>query len=365
MKRHYFFLGIVIIFMVILMAHQHMILKKGNSKKRRFSIKVLFYLVIIYFGFSYTFYYSLKNSKKISNEDFINLLVKTGNANMFTQYHIPNLVNSTMKFIFDIDFRKPVTVFNSSILKYGSSNKKINKNKTIQLEYNDDYSDMDDLKNISSYINDPNPKEVKQPVIYLYNSHQLENYSNENLDVYGITPNVMMASYVFREKLSELGIDSIVEEENLSELLSKNGWNYSYSYQASRILLEKKKKDYPGLKYFIDIHRDSVGKSASTIKIGDVNYAKVLFVIGLDYSGWEANYQFAEKINQMINVSYSGLSRGIMKKSGMNVNGVYNQDFSPNCILIEVGGVENTIEEVYQTINVLAQVLSKYIKGDY
>ena len=51
-----------------------------------------------------------------------------------------------------------------------------------------------------------------------------------------------------------------------------------------------------------------------------------------------------------------------MKKTGMNVNGVYNQDFSPNCILIEVGGVSNNIDEVNQTMNVLAKIISKYIK---
>ena len=47
----------------------------------------------------------------------------------------------------------------------------------------------------------------------------------------------------------------------------------------------------------------------------------------------------------------------------MNVNGIYNQDLSPNTLLIEVGGVDNTIEEVYNTIEALANVLNKYIKG--
>lgn len=39
------------------------------------------------------------------------------------------------------------------------------------------------------------------------------------------------------------------------------------------------------------------------------------------------------------------------------------QNLSPNCILIEVGGNENTIEEVYNTIEVLADILNKYISG--
>ena len=331
-------------------------MKLKSYKKKRFGLIV--YFILIYLSFSYTFYYSLKHAKRISNEEFVNLLVKTGNANILNQYRLPNLVNSTVKLLFNVDFIHPASILNSSVFKSGNSYT----DKVISLEYNDDYSNMNDLKEISDYINDPNPKEIDNPIIYLYNSHQLENYSNEKLDVYGITPNVMMASYVLREKLSELGIASIVEEGNMSEILDRNGWNYAYSYQASRIFMEEKKKQYDSLKYYIDIHRDSVGKSGTFITINQLDYARVLFVIGLDYTGWEANYQLALSLHQMIENDYPGLSRGIMKKTGMNVNGVYNQDFSSNCILIEVGGVSNNIDEVYNTMNALANIISKYIK---
>ena len=345
------------------MAHKHMNLKNVKKMKRFHKIRIICYFFVIYISFSYTFYYSLKNNKKVSNEEFINLMMAAGNGNVLNQYRMPNLVNSTMKFILGIDFTKPSTILNSSILKYGNIDSRLN-GKRITLEYNDDYSDMEDLKNVSEYISDPNPKDTNAPIVYLYNSHQLENYSSDNLDLYGVTPNVMMASYVLREKLNEMGISSIVEDGNLSEILARNGWNYSYSYQASRSLMEEKRKQYRSLKYFIDIHRDSVGRNSTVAKIGNITYAKVLFVVGMDFNGWEANFQFAEKLNQMIYDKYPLLSRGIMKKTGMNVNGVYNQDISPNCILIEVGGVENKIDEVYQTMNVLADILSQYIKGD-
>ena len=344
------------------MAHKHMNLKKRKPNKLFLSFKLFYYFFIIYFFFAGTFYISFRNTKKITNEEFVNFLIRTGNSNILGRYKLPNLVNSTIKLILSIDLSRPVTYFNSSILKYGDLNKSISK--SINLEYNDDYSNMDELKEVSDYINDPNPQNINKPVLYLYNSHQLENYSNNNLEIYGITPNVMMASYVLREKLLALGVNSIVEEANMSDILSKNGWNYSYSYQASRGLIESKMKQYPSLKYYIDIHRDSVGKDITTVSINGINYAKVLFVIGLDYNGWEANYQFVSKLNQMIENGFPGLSRGIMKKTGLNVNGVYNQDISPNCILIEVGGVENTIDEVYQTMNALSKILCEYINGD-
>ncbi len=344
------------------MAYKKMSLKNPKKAKRRRKIKFLFYSIFIYLSFSYTFYYSVRNQKKVSNEEFINLLVTTGNANILSHYKATNLVNATMKFLFGIDFRHPKTILNSSILKYGSLDDE--KTKTINLEYNDDYSNMDELKKVSDYIRDPSPKNMDNPIIYIYNSHQLENYSNDNLDIYGITPNVMMVSYVLRENLSKLGISSLVEEANMSEILSSNGWNYSYSYQASRKLMEEKKKKYPTLKYFIDLHRDSVDKEYTTVSIQNQSYAKILFVVGKDYSTWEKNYQLAVTLNSLFDKYYPGLSRGIMLKTGIKVNGVYNQDFDSNTLLFEVGGTMNTVEEVYHTSSAMADVLGKYLNGE-
>lgn len=338
-------------------------LKNKNKQRKKRRWKIFFYSLFVYLGFSYTFYYSMKKSPQISNEEFVNLLVSTGNANILSKYKTTNLVNLTMNFLFHIDFRDPKTILNGSILGEYQPKKK-NNTKTISLEYNDDYSDMEELKTISDYIHDPNPKNTEEPIIYLYNSHQLENYSNDNLEIYGITPNVMMASYVLRENLNKLGISSIVEEANMSDILQKNGWNYSYSYQASRKLMEEKKKTYPTLKYYIDIHRDSVSKDYTTASINGENYAKILFVVGQDYSTWEKNYQLASQLNGLLDKYYPGLSRGIMLKTGLKVNGVYNQDFDPNTLLIELGGTENTVEEVYHTAFAISDILAKFLKGE-
>ena len=257
-------------------------LKKNKSKKKK-KLKYLICLIIIYLSFSYTFYHMIKDNKTISNEEFINLLVTSGNANILSKYKTSNIVNSTMKFLLNIDFNNPTSIFNTSILKYGTKNKT---EETIKVEYNDDYSNMDDLKEVSDYIKDPNPKETASPIIYIYNTHQLENYSNDNLEIYGITPNVQMASYLLREKLNEIDLPTIVEEANMSDILEKNGWDYSYSYQASRSLITEKKQTYSSLKYFIDLHRDSISKELSTVTINNKNYAKVLFVVGQDHQNW-------------------------------------------------------------------------------
>ncbi len=223
---------------------------------------------------------------------------------------------------------------------------------------------MEELEEISKYMEDPNPVDLNNPIIYIYNSHQLENYNSANLDIYGITPNVLMASYILKEKLIDKGLPVIVEDTNLTEFLRINNWNHGDSYKASRLLIIDKQTKYPSLQYFIDIHRDSVTKDVSTVPIGDKKYARLLFVVGLDYENYEPNLQLANEINDLFNQSYSGLSRGVLKKTGPGVDGVYNQDMSNKALLIEVGGYENTIEEVFNTITAISDILSKYI-GDH
>ena len=54
------------------------------------------------------------------------------------------------------------------------------------------------------------------------------------------------------------------------------------------------------------------------------------------------------------------LSRGISLRGGVGYQGVYNQDFSSKGLLIQVGGINNTIDEVNRTMKILAQVIAIY-----
>ena len=78
-----------------------------------------------------------------------------------------------------------------------------------------------------------------------------------------------------------------------------------------------KKNKYDSLKYFIDIHRDSVGRSSTTTNIGGKDYAKVLFVVGLEHNNYKDNLKTAEDINYLVNKYYPKLSKGMsyVKKS--------------------------------------------------
>lgn len=217
-----------------------------------------------------------------------------------------------------------------------------------------------DIENIS-LVNNEEEVKSNEPLIYIYNTHDEEAYYNSYLNPYNIVPDVKLASYYFQERLKDLGIESVVEKRKIKDVLEGNGWNYRYSYNASRVYLEEVSKNNPSIKYFIDLHRDSVGKDKTTTTINGKSYAKVMFLVGLEHENYQKNLDLATRLNELISQFDSTLSRGIYQKEGPGVNGIYNQDFSSKAILIEVGGQYNTIEEVANTIEVIARVLKDYL----
>lgn len=217
-----------------------------------------------------------------------------------------------------------------------------------------------DIENIS-LVNNEEEVKSNEPLIYIYNTHDEEAYYNSYLNPYNIVPDVKLASYYFQERLKDLGIESVVEKRKIKDVLEENGWNYRYSYNASRVYLEEVAKNNPSINYFIDLHRDSVGKDKTTTTINGKSYARVMFLVGLEHENYQKNLDLATRLNELISQFDSTLSRGIYQKEGPGVNGIYNQDFSSKAILIEVGGQYNTIEEVANTIEVIARVLKDYL----
>lgn len=197
------------------------------------------------------------------------------------------------------------------------------------------------------------------PQIYLYSTHDTETYK-ENND-YNIKATVITASYMLKDALKKYDIESIVEEKKVSDYLENK--NYSQSYKISRTFLEETILENNSLEYFIDIHRDSVKKEYTQIVIDGKEYAKIMFVLGLENKEYDKNKVLMTKINNYLQEFYPGLSRGIYEKGGQGVNGVYNQDFHPNTLLIEIGGVDSNLNSVFNSTEIIAKALY-YVIGD-
>ena len=199
-------------------------------------------------------------------------------------------------------------------------------------------------------------KEEKMPLVYIYNTHQTEDYAPGNLKEYNITPTVFMAANMLKKALEKKQITAVVEEESLSKVLKANNWKYSEAYYASRTWLERAQKNYPSVKYFIDLHRDSVSGRAT---IEDVVYAKMMFVIGMNHPNYQQNEVLVLKLQNYLKENYPAAIKNIF----YGRNSRYNQDFNINTILVEVGGPDNTIDEVYNSVELLAKALENVIGG--
>lgn len=221
----------------------------------------------------------------------------------------------------------------------------------------------EESNNVTS-LETPVFKEEKAPIVYLYNTHQTESYKYNKLTNYNIDYTVMFASYILESYLNEYEIESVVETTSMSQILNANGLKYKDSYKASRILLEQSILNYPSLKYFIDLHRDSSIYEKTTCELNGQKYAKILFVIGLEHENSAQNKAFAETLNEKLKAINPCLSRGIIEKSGEGVDGIYNQDFNGNTLLLEIGGQYNEINEANNTLKVLASILYEYIMED-
>lgn len=206
--------------------------------------------------------------------------------------------------------------------------------------------------------------EDTQPTVYIYSTHSNEEYSYQKNNLYSIIPNVKTASYILKEELNNLGINVLIEEKNTIDILNSRNLPYSSAYKISRELLENAKNNNQDLKYFLDIHRDSVKKNITTVTIDNLNYARIMFVLGLENPNYKENKEVMTIINDYLNTNYVGLSRGIYEKQGSGVDGLYNQDFNKNTLLIEIGGIENTIEEVSNSVKVLAKALNYYFQTE-
>lgn len=291
------------------------------KRKRRY--KFLFFLLLFCLGLYLSFYFLNRSNIKITDKVLA-------------------------KFLVDVAFDDEIIISDADIFK---------KITPVSFLKNNYYEYIEE-KNIIPVISN------KEPIIYIYNSHQTEEYKPSTFAEFSVNPTVMVSDYVLKDVFEKNNLGVVIEERSIKDILNQNNWRYSYSYMASRVLLEQAKKTYPTLKYFIDVHRDSLTRDRTTITIDGKDYAKTIFLIGLENANYEENLQFTMRINDKINDKYPGLSKGIYEKGGEGVNGVYNQDFSNRAILIEVGGYENSISEVLNSILAFAECYLEVINEE-
>lgn len=305
--------------------------KFKGKKKYQISkiIKLVIIFIIIYLFFKF---FNIRINFQI-NDSMINTII---NDNNYLSDN--NIINRVLKNNIHSKINNPSSLLATS---FYISNKKQTKNNIKEVS-------------ITKSTND-------KPIVYLYNSHQSETYSMEYMEDYNVNPNVLMVSHMIQERLNNLGINTLVEENNIFKYLKDNDMKYYQSYEASRHFLLDVMEKYDSIKLYIDIHRDAVTHEVSTVNINGIDCAKIMFVVGLEHDNYINNLENMNHLNDMIKEKYPTLTRGVLQKEGKNVNGIYNQDLGSNIMLIEIGGNYNNIEEVLNTIDLITPIIGEYI----
>lgn len=314
-----------------------------NKKKKKHLIKKSLFIMTFLLSLFFTIRLLASISIKDQQDEFLTFLLENQNIYLEDKIQGFSYFHKMMMKLLNIDLASPLTFLNRDY-------KGLTSNTVVKLKKSETNKKIETKK--------------ENPTIYIYNTHQTEEYKPTSYLEYSVNPNVLMASYILEEQLSKKGHVVLVEEESVSKLRTTLGLNYAGSYKVTRSMMENAKKNNPTLKYYIDLHRDSLTRDKTTLTVDGKSYAKILFIVGLENSNYQENLDFTNKISDLLNQKVKGLSKGIYKKEGPLVNGVYNQDFSNRVILIELGGNENTIDEVYRSLIVLGEVLDEVIKND-
>lgn len=283
-------------------------------KKFKFILFCLFFLISFYI-----------TGSKILNTSLINYLIY--NEEQISSMKYNNMLKKISKSIVN-DVVKETTILDNNII--------INKNNSsfVNLIKKDDYK------------------------VYIYNTHDEEGYSNKGFELYNTTPTVKLASYMLKDELNNLGINALVEERPVIKEIKKQGLPYHYSYDISNKYCKEIKEKYPSIIYFIDLHRDGIDKSLSTVTINNKTYAKMMFLLGMKHSNSNKNLEVVTKLNNYLNDNYKGLMRNIYKRNDIT----YYQYFDSHNFIIEVGGQDNTYQEVYNSIKAFAKALESDLK---
>ena len=203
-------------------------------------------------------------------------------------------------------------------------------------------------------------------VIYIYHSHSRESFlpyfkdTDKPEDAYHSKANITLVGEMLGKALERRGVGTKVDSVDIVQELSLKGLDFNSSYKLSGERVRSARAENKDLEIFLDIHRDSLRKDFTTKEMNVESFARLLFVVGTGHENYESNLLFTEGLDKLLAARYPGLSKGIIIKDSSQGNGVYNQDLSPNSVIVEIGGVDNTVEELHRTTEALADVLSDY-----
>ena len=231
----------------------------------------------------------------------------------------------------------------------------------------------------SSNTNDPykfkiNPDMTIDPVVLIIHTHGTEAYSAEGSISYSDDVNIPRSKDTTKNVVAVgAEIARILNDKNIPTIhcsIMHDEQSYQNSYERAAQTIEKYLKQYPSIKYVLDIHRDSIIDD-SNIKYRPLGYvneiptAQIMLVMGTDatspqHNKWRTNLTLALKLTDTINTDVPGVMRRLSLRSSS-----YNQEYTTGSLLVEIGSCGNTLSEAMNAAVVFAEEVSTVIKNGW
>ena len=205
-------------------------------------------------------------------------------------------------------------------------------------------------------------KNQKNPQVLIYHTHSQEAFKDSKK---GKTKDTIMGMGEYLAKLlnEKYGIPTL-HHEGVYDLIDGK-LDRSKAYQMAEPQIKKILSQNPEIEVVIDLHRDGVKESTHlATEIDGKQTAQIMFFNGMSKTKANGEISYLHNPYKEDNLAFSlqmqlyaaekfpGLTRRIYLKSYR-----YNMHLMPKSLLIEAGAQTNTVEEMRNSMEFLAQIL--------
>ena len=208
---------------------------------------------------------------------------------------------------------------------------------------------------------------TKGPKVLIFHTHSQEAFVDSTAGDSG-TSIVGMGKYL-AEKLNALGIETM-HHDGVYDLINGK-LDRSKAYELSEVGVREILNENPSIEVVIDLHRDGIAEDKHLVtEINGKQTAKIMFFNGLSrtksngdiaylYNPYiQDNLSFSLQMQLATESMYPGFARRIYLKGYR-----YSLHMMPKSLLIEAGAQTNTVAEMKNAMDLLANILNKVLVG--
>lgn len=202
---------------------------------------------------------------------------------------------------------------------------------------------------------------AETPQILIYHTHSQERFA-DSLPQDAATSIVGVGEYL-TQLLTKYGFH-VLHHTGEYDVESRDG-----AYSKAGPVVERILKENPGIEVVIDLHRDGVAEGTHLVTdIQGKQTASIMFFNGLSRTTANGdiaylpnpyiqdNLAFSLQMQIAANEYYPGFSRAIYLKGYR-----YNMHYCPKTLLVEAGAQTNTVQEMMNAMEPLADIIAKVI----